>query len=123
MKTSYDMMACSTYVLMHVRICPRKALPTCHFKGVVASDRKLKPWHVLAQGHIHMDCSLPDMSPSERAAAYRAMAATMAKLHDVDPEAVGLADFGRRSGYCARQVCLLSHAERAIDWVVEPPVV
>lgn len=36
--------------------------------------------------------------------AYNSMAETLAKLHDVDVEKVGLATFGNPRGYCQRQV-------------------
>jgi aminoglycoside phosphotransferase (APT) family kinase protein len=55
-------------------------------------------------GRIFRDAALPDLSPKERAAVYDALNATLAKLHKVDYEAVGLGDFGRPSGYFERQV-------------------
>jgi len=42
--------------------------------------------------------------PEERAAIGRALVETLARLHAVDPAAVGLRDFGRPHGYVARQL-------------------
>lgn len=44
------------------------------------------------------------LRPDQRGALAGALAATLADLHAVEPDAVGLGDFGRRSGYCARQI-------------------
>ncbi|MBS0471344.1 MAG: phosphotransferase family protein [Proteobacteria bacterium] len=56
------------------------------------------------EGRVFRDARLPGLSPKERAAVYDELNATLAKLHLVDHEAVGLGDFGRPSGYFERQV-------------------
>lgn len=43
-------------------------------------------------------------SPEERAAIWDSANGALAKLHTVDPEAVGLGDFGRPANYCGRQI-------------------
>ena len=48
--------------------------------------------------------ALPDAPPAERAAIFEALLDVLARLHAVDPAAVGLADFGRPGSYFARQV-------------------
>ncbi|HJW40893.1 MAG TPA: phosphotransferase family protein [Rhizomicrobium sp.] len=55
-------------------------------------------------GRIFRDARLPGLTPTERAAVYDELNATLAKLHQVDYQAVGLSDFGRPSGYFERQV-------------------
>lgn len=55
-------------------------------------------------GRIFSDCALPGMLPSERRAIFFSMAETMARLHKVDWEAVGLSDYGRPGNYFTRQV-------------------
>jgi aminoglycoside phosphotransferase (APT) family kinase protein len=55
-------------------------------------------------GRIFRDARLPDLSPKERAAVYDQLNVTLAKLHQVDYQAVGLGDFGRPGGYFERQV-------------------
>ena len=56
------------------------------------------------EGRIFVDLLLPDSSRAERAAIYDSMNATMALLHKVDYNAVGLGDYGRPQAYVARQV-------------------
>ena len=56
------------------------------------------------EGRIFRDATLPDLEPAERAAIYDDLNATLAKLHKVDFEAVGLGDYGRPGNYFERQV-------------------
>ncbi len=56
-------------------------------------------------GRILWDPALPEAANNmERAAIYDAMNATLAALHNVDVEAVGLADYGRPGNYFERQL-------------------
>src|SRR5258708_21541553 len=65
-----------------------------------------RPFYVMArvEGRVFNDCSLPGVDPAERRAMYFAMAETLAQLHHVDWQALGLADFGRVGGYYTRQI-------------------
>ena len=56
------------------------------------------------EGRIFRDPQLPGLSREERTAIYDEMNDVMARLHRVDPEAVGLADFGKPGNYFARQI-------------------
>jgi aminoglycoside phosphotransferase (APT) family kinase protein len=57
------------------------------------------------EGRILWDPALPDARDNaERAAVYDAMNQTMAALHNVDVEAVGLADYGKPGNYFERQL-------------------
>jgi aminoglycoside phosphotransferase (APT) family kinase protein len=56
------------------------------------------------EGRVFRDARLPGLTPKERAAVYDELNATLAKLHQVDYQTVGLGDFGRPSGYFERQV-------------------
>ena len=56
------------------------------------------------EGRIFRDATLPGLSPAERAAVYDDLNATLAKLHAVDFDAVGLGDYGRPGNYFERQV-------------------
>lgn len=64
------------------------------------------PFYVMerVEGRVFPDCALPGLAPAERTAVYLAMADTMSRLHRVDWQAAGLADFGRRGGYFSRQI-------------------
>jgi aminoglycoside phosphotransferase (APT) family kinase protein len=56
------------------------------------------------EGRVFHDAALPGCTPKEREALYRAMAETLAQLHAVRPDAVGLSDFGRPGNYFERQL-------------------
>ncbi len=86
-------------------------------------------------GRIFWEPHMPGASADERGAIYTAMNETLARLHNVDPAALGLGDFGRPTGYVARQVRRWSeqyrasqtddlvHMDRLIDWLPDnlPP--
>ncbi|MFL6722597.1 MAG: phosphotransferase family protein [Sphingomicrobium sp.] len=58
----------------------------------------------LVEGRIIWEASFPGLSPSERTAHFDAMNATIARLHSFDPDAIGLGDYGRATGFVERQV-------------------
>src|SRR5262245_28085932 len=55
-------------------------------------------------GRIFVEPTLPGATAAERTAIYDDMNAVMARLHTVDWQALGLADFGRSGNYFARQI-------------------
>jgi aminoglycoside phosphotransferase (APT) family kinase protein len=65
------------------------------------------------EGRVIHDSSIPGVAPAERAALYDAMNDVLARLHRVDWQAVGLADFGRPGNYFARQIARWTQAWRA----------
>lgn len=71
------------------------------------------------EGRIFWEPSLPGMAPAERARIYDAMNGTLARLHRVDPAAVGLADYGKPGNYFARQIARWSKQYRASE---APPI-
>ncbi len=56
------------------------------------------------EGRVFHDSALPDLSPVDRKAIYLSMAETLARLHAVRPDAVGLGDYGRPGNYFERQI-------------------
>jgi aminoglycoside phosphotransferase (APT) family kinase protein len=66
-----------------------------------------------ADGRVFWEPQMPDSNPTERAAVYDAMNATIAKLHSFDPAEIGLGDFGRGENYVARQIDRWSKQYRA----------
>ena len=56
------------------------------------------------EGRSLADGSLPGETPQTRSAMYRALVETLAQLHNFDPEAIGLGDYGRPGNYFVRQV-------------------
>jgi aminoglycoside phosphotransferase (APT) family kinase protein len=67
------------------------------------------------EGRIFRDASLPGLEPAERAAIYDELNATLAKLHAVDFEAVGLGDYGRQGGYFERQLARWTRQYRGAE--------
>ncbi|MER8463573.1 phosphotransferase family protein [Mesorhizobium sp. M1409] len=67
-------------------------------------------------GRIFWDPALPEARDNdERAAIYDALNDTLAALHDVDVEAVGLGDFGRPGNYFERQLARWTSQYRASE--------
>ncbi|KAG6543541.1 hypothetical protein Mapa_015035 [Marchantia paleacea] len=64
------------------------------------------PFYIMdhVQGRLFLNPSLPDLDPDQRKAIYSAMGQTLAAIHKVNVDAVGLEQFGRRENYCKRQV-------------------
>jgi aminoglycoside phosphotransferase (APT) family kinase protein len=56
------------------------------------------------EGRVFWNPRLPEVAAPERAAYFDAMNATIARLHGIDPSAIGLADYGRTGGYFERQI-------------------
>ena len=68
------------------------------------------------EGRILWDPLLPDaVDNAERSATYDAMNQTMAALHNVNVDAVGLSDFGRPGNYFERQLGRWSKQYRASE--------
>jgi aminoglycoside phosphotransferase (APT) family kinase protein len=55
-------------------------------------------------GRIFRDARLPGIEPAERAAIYDELNAVLARLHQVDYQAIGLGDYGRPGNYYVRQI-------------------
>jgi aminoglycoside phosphotransferase (APT) family kinase protein len=84
----------------------------------------------MVPGRIVWEAHFPGMSREERAAHFDAMNATIAQLHGYDPEAVGLGDYGKATGFVERQVARWSKQylgdtdagrvpamDRLVDWL------
>ncbi|MBL1438049.1 MAG: phosphotransferase family protein [Rhodobacteraceae bacterium] len=56
------------------------------------------------EGRVFHNNALPGMTSSQRHDIFAAMNQTLAALHKVDPDRVGLGDYGRKGGFIARQV-------------------
>jgi aminoglycoside phosphotransferase (APT) family kinase protein len=55
-------------------------------------------------GRVFRQPHLPGVSAADRAAMYADMAGVLARLHRVNVEAIGLADYGKPGNYYARQI-------------------
>jgi aminoglycoside phosphotransferase (APT) family kinase protein len=82
-------------------------------------------------GRVLTDALLPDQTPDERRRIYDSMIEILARLHQIDHEAVGLGDYGKPGNYFARQIHRWSKQyrqseagripamERLIEWLPE----
>lgn len=58
----------------------------------------------MAKGRPYADGALPDFDPATRRRMYEQLVDTLADLHNIDPVAADLEDFGRSGNYFERQV-------------------
>lgn len=89
------------------------------------------PFYIMErlEGRVFDNAALPGVPPEERYEMYLDMARTLARLHTVRPEEVGLGDFGRPGNYFERQVMRwtkqyqastgprIAALDRLIDWL------
>lgn len=66
-------------------------------------------------GRVLREPRLQDLAPAERAAIYDDMNRVLATLHQVDWQALGLAEFGRPGNYFARQIHRWTEQYRASE--------
>ena len=84
-----------------------QGFPVPHVHGLCEDESIIgTPFFVmdLVDGRIVWEASFPGLSPTERAAHFDAMNATIAQLHSYAPSSIGLGDYGRASGFVKRQV-------------------
>ena len=91
----------------------------CEDAGVIGS-----PFYVmeLIEGRTIWDGTMPDAAPDERRRHYEALIDTLAALHSIDPDAVGLGDYGRPGNYFERQVGRWTKQYRAAETERMEPV-
>jgi aminoglycoside phosphotransferase (APT) family kinase protein len=58
----------------------------------------------MVEGRIFWNIALPEVSDADRPAYFDAMNGAIAQLHMIDPDAAGLADYGKPGNYFARQI-------------------
>jgi len=79
------------------------ALPLhyCADPGVIGTE-----FYVMAHvaGRVFWEPWAPGLAGSERAQLFSTLNRTIARLHSVDPNSLGLADFGKGEGYVTRQI-------------------
>jgi aminoglycoside phosphotransferase (APT) family kinase protein len=81
--------------------------PVARVRGLCTDDTVIgSMFYVMdmVEGRIFWDATVPGVSNAERAALFDAMNETIARLHMIDYEAVGLGDYGRPGNYFARQI-------------------
>jgi aminoglycoside phosphotransferase (APT) family kinase protein len=81
--------------------------PVAQVYGLCVDDSVIGTWFYvmeLVEGRIFWDATFPDVSHEERPAYFHAMNETLARLHMVDYQSIGLGDFGRSGNYFERQI-------------------
>lgn len=73
----------------------------CEDESVIGTSFYVMQW---VEGRVIADARLPGMSRHERTALYDEVIRVLATLHGLDPEALGLAEFGRPGNYYSRQI-------------------
>ena len=79
------------------------------------------------EGRIFRDPTLPSMRRGEREAIYAEMNRVIAELHSLDPNDIGLGDYGRAGNYIERQVQRWTKQYRAsqtedipaMEWLIQ----
>lgn len=75
----------------------------------------------MVEGRIFWDGTLPGVASSERRSIYESEIRTLARLHQYDPEAIGLGDYGKFGNYFARQIDRWTKQYRASETqTIEP---
>jgi aminoglycoside phosphotransferase (APT) family kinase protein len=64
------------------------------------------PFYVMdrLEGLVFHDCGLPNIPLEQRRPMYQSLAQTLAQLHNIQPEVVGLSDYGKAGNYFSRQI-------------------
>lgn len=82
-------------------------VPVPHTHALCTDESVLGTWFYVmecVEGRVFWEPSLPTCKPAERSAIYDSLCETLVRLHSVDWQGLGLADFGRPGNYFARQL-------------------
>ncbi|RME64885.1 MAG: phosphotransferase family protein, partial [Alphaproteobacteria bacterium] len=107
--------------------------PVAHVHGLCTDDAVIGTWFYVMDyvaGRVVWDVTFPDVARAERPRYFDAMNETIAWLHRIDYQAVGLGDYGKPGNYFARQIGRWSkqyledrqagrdpHMDRLIEWL------
>ncbi|MBB4640177.1 phosphotransferase [Rhizorhapis suberifaciens] len=89
--------------------------PVARIYGLCTDDSVIGTWFYvmeMVEGRIFWNATLPEIDLADRPAYFDAMNATIAQLHRVDHEAIGLGDYGRSGNYFERQIARWSQQYR-----------
>ncbi len=81
--------------------------PVARTYGLCTDESVIGTWFYVmdcVEGRVIWDTSFPDVPKTERAAYFDAMNATLAQLHTIDHEKIGLGDYGKTGNYFERQI-------------------
>jgi len=110
----------------------KAGFPVAPQYGLCTDDGVVGSWFYvmgMVDGRTIWNGAMPDDTPEYRRATYLAMIDTLAQLHQIDVESVGLGDYGKPGNYFGRQVDrwtkqyklseteLMPEMERLIAWL------
>ncbi len=81
--------------------------PVAHVHAICRDDGVIGTWFYVMDwidGRIIWDATFPDVAYADRPRYFDAMNRTLAQLHRVDYQAIGMDDFGRVGNYLERQI-------------------
>jgi len=87
-------------------------LHLCRDEAIIGSMFYLMEF---VDGRIFWDPSLPELAAENRGAYYDAILQTLAALHKVDTNSIGLADYGKPGNYFSRQIVRWREQYRASE--------
>lgn len=82
-------------------------VPVAKVYGLCTDDSVIGSWFYvmeMVEGRIFWDATFPDVSREDRPAYFDAMNESIARLHMVDYQALGLGDYGKPGNYFSRQI-------------------
>lgn len=105
--------------LAHSAVPVARAIHLCTDDSVIGSMFYLMSY---VAGRTFWDAALPEVPRAQRPAVYQEIGRTLAALHQVDIEAVGLGDYGPRGDYFARQIARWTRqyrqSETGVNWAM-----
>lgn len=84
-----------------------EGFPVARVHGLCTDDSVIGSWFFvmdMVEGRIFWDATFPEVPREGRPRYFSAMNDTLARLHRINPEAVGLGDYGRSGNYFERQI-------------------
>jgi aminoglycoside phosphotransferase (APT) family kinase protein len=81
--------------------------PVAHVHGLCTDDSVIGSWFFvmeMVEGRIFWDATFPEVGRGQRSRYFEAMNETIAALHRLDPNKIGLGDYGRPGNYFERQI-------------------
>jgi len=110
--------------LAATRVPVPRCLALCEDPAVIGSAFYVMEY---VEGRIFRDPALPSVRPAERGPIYAEMNRVIAELHSLDPNDIGLGDYGRAGNYIERQVQRWTKQYRAsqtedipaMEWLIQ----
>ena len=90
--------------------------PVARTYGLCTDESVIGTWFYVmdcVEGRVIWDTSFPDVPKAERAAYFDAMNATLAQLHTIDHEKIGLSDYGKTGNYFER----VADMDKLVEWL------